>query len=368
MYLLSISFIYPISLLIIMEDNIRCDDVTQVSMVCRWHRGLSVRGQYAVGEFEVPIMTFENTVNIAVRRGLKVTKLSGGIETIVDRDCMTRAPLLTAVSEESACEIFDYVLNQTAEVKRVVESTTRFGKFISVEPVVCNSDIYLRLMMSCGDAAGHNMAGKAATALCVYLQGRFPGLQYTALSSNYCTDKKPALVNLEKGRGKSVHATAVIPRGIVEFHLKSTPERIVDLNYKNNVVGSRLAGTLGGQNSHHVNIIAAMYLATGQDLANIGEGQLGSTYAKVTYSGDLEFSVICPNLIVGTVGGGTCLNHSSYVLERLGCYGGGNPPGSHAKKLAELIGASVLAGELSTMAELTRPVEFIKSHEKYERT
>ncbi len=138
--------------------------------------------------------------------------------------------------------------------------------------------------------------------------------------------------------------------------------------YLKNVVGSNLAGTIGGYNSHYANIVAALYLATGQDLANVVEGCMGQTVAQVTDDGNLYFSVTPSNLIVGTIGGGTCTDFASANLARLGCFGGAENPGDNSKKLAEILTATILAGELSTMCELTNPRRFIDSHKTIERT
>ena len=220
--------------------------------------------------------------------------------------------------------------------------------------------------MFCGDAAGHNMTTKAAQEICHHLEEKFPNIiKLISISSNYCTDKKPAQINIEKGRGRTVEATAIIPEYLIKEHLRTTGKEIAKLNYKKNIVGSKLAGSLG-KNAHHANIVAALFLATGQDIANVVEGSLGET--KVDFSdNELSFSVSLPSIIVGTVGGGTDLPYAKENLELLGCYGGGNPIGSNAGKLAEIVAGCVLPAELSLLAALLNKKELITIHEIIER-
>ncbi|NQU83564.1 MAG: 3-hydroxy-3-methylglutaryl-CoA reductase [Parcubacteria group bacterium] len=353
-----------------MIDESRIRSIEKVEKVCYTVGPLLVHGNYAEGEFDVPLITAEELVVVAVNRGRGAIFLAGGANVTITRDEMTRAPLITTTSPKVAIRLARYINHHLDEIGAVAESTTRFGKLTSIEPRVHHSDIYLRVAMFCGDAAGHNMVEKAAIAVSEHLENlrEFKDdVHLFSVSSNYCTDKKPSVINLEKGRGKQVVASIEIPRAVVRQKLKALPEEIVALNYKKNIVGSRLAGTLGGENSHHVNMISAVFSATGQDVANVVEASMGYTRASCTEESDLKFSIEIPCLICGTVGGGTRLPYAQANLEKMHCVGGGNPPGTNAKKFAEIIGAVVLAGELSTMAELTKGGKFIEAHLKSER-
>lgn len=351
-------------------DKSRIRGISKVEMNCYTLGPFLVHGNYAEGEFDVPLITAEAPLVLAVNRGRSVVYLAGGVGVEILKDEMTRAPLITTFSHDTALRLSGYIKRYFKELKKVAESTTRFGKLTSIDPKVCGSDLYLRIGMSCGDAAGHNITEKAAIAISKHLEDipEFKGSVYLfSISSNYDTDKKPSRVNLVEGRGKWVKAKAKISREIVEKKFRTLPETIVELNYKKNVIGSILAGTLGGCNSHYANMVAAVFLATGQDVANVVEGSMGFTTAECTDSGDLLFGIEMPCLICGTIGGGIDVPYAQANLERMRCAGGGNPSGSNAKKFAEVIAAVVCAGELSTMAELTKGGEFIKAHLEMER-
>jgi hydroxymethylglutaryl-CoA reductase (NADPH) len=212
------------------------------------------------------------------------------------------------------------------------------------------------------------MTTLAAVRLAEHVLSVFPGkVRLLSASSNTCTDKKPAAINVHKGRGKHVKARALIPEDAVLGVLKVEPELLVRLNYKKNWTGSQLANSLYGNNSNYANFIAAVYAATGQDLANVVEGSMGATTAKLMKDGALEFKVDIPCVIAGTVGGGTSNDYARKHLEMMWCYGGGDPVGSNGLKLAEIIGAAVLAGELNTLASLADGKKHAECHARYER-
>ena len=328
-----------------------------------------VNGEHAKGMFRVPLATVEDPVALAVNRGKKATNMAGGIEVKVLSNCMTRGIILETDSPFTADNVIKYIEQEgNGGLRQAVESGTRYGRLLSIECQTMRDDIYLRLSMSCGDAAGHNMTTLAAVRLAEYITSRFPGkVTLLSASSNTCSDKKPAAINVEKGRGKHVVASARIPADTVRKILKVEPERLARLNYKKNFVGSRLADALYGNNSNYANMLAAVYIATGQDAANVVEGSMGTTTAKLMQDGSLEFMVDIPCVIVGTVGGGTSNPYAKRHLEMMQCYGGGDPLGSNGLKLAEIIGATVLAGELNTLASLADGRKHAECHAKYER-
>lgn len=348
-----------------MEKEIR-GQIEEISIPTYLAGPIYIIGEHAQGEFKAPLSVTEKPIIPSVNRGAKAAGLSGGIHTRILKDEMTRAPYLTAEDPDTAAEIVQHLMTHTAEIAAAAESTTRYGRFRSIETIVQGRDIYARIGMFCGDAAGHNMTTQAAAAVVEYILNTFPGrAKAGALSSNLCPDKKPSEITVRKGRGKSVEAYVTIPNHIIAEHLKTTGARLAELNQKKNITGSELAGSLS-RNAHHANIIAAIYLATGQDIANVVEGSLGTTEVECTGK-DTLFSVYLPSVIVGTVGGGTSLPYAQKNLERLGCRGPGNPIGANARKLAEIVAATVLAGELSLMSALANNSELMKTHILYER-
>ncbi len=318
-------------------------------------------------EIEIPLATYEEPLYICVNRGAKVSRaIEGGIKVYVEKDLMTRAPVIKARDIKQALDISDFLKEYEAEIADIVESTTGYGKFLSIKPYAIGNDVYVRLAMQCGDAAGHNMTTKAATRVTRYLLERFPDARYISDSGNVCTDKKSAAINAITGRGKSVITEIIIPRVICKEHLKTTPEKITELNITKNLQGSIAAGTLFSANAHYANIIAAMYLATGQDLANIVEGSFGITQASTTEQGDLEFRTTMPCLIVGTYGSGKNGESQKRSLEILGC-AGEKTLGFNSQRLAAIIAGATAVGELSLLATQTTPGELIESHERIER-
>jgi hydroxymethylglutaryl-CoA reductase (NADPH) len=224
--------------------------------------------------------------------------------------------------------------------------------------------IYLRLSMKTGNASGHNMVTKAADFAMNFIISQCNGLKYVSISGNCCTDKKVSSINGILGRGKRVSAEIFVPHDICESVLKATPEQIAQLNTKKNLMGSILAGGVRSANAHYANAVLAIYLATGQDAANIVEASQGITFAEVDSTGALYFSVNLPNIIVGTIGSGKKFDFARKNLELMGCFP--DDPLS-SQRLATIVAASVLCAELSLMASQTNPGELVRVHEKLER-
>jgi len=207
--------------------------------------------------------------------------------------------------------------------------------------------VYVRFEFDTKDAMGMNMVTIASDAMSKLIEAKTKA-KCLSVSGNMCIDKKPSALSMIEGRGKSVVAEAVIKKDIVKSVLKTTPEDIVELNYRKNLMGSALAGSLG-HNAQFANMVAAMYIATGQDPAHVVEGSLGITMAEQDANG-LYISVYMPAVNVGTVGGGTGLATQKEALSILGCAGSTATPGETAKKFAEIVAATVLSGELSVLA------------------
>lgn len=316
-------------------------------------------------ETSVPLATFESPLWPSTNRGARVSVVSGGIKTVVVDERMSRSVLVEAPSAIESVQIVRQIKSRLTELKKIVESTSRFAMFSDLHAQYVANLIYLRLEMNTGNAAGHNMVTKAADAMLTWVLKEFAQLQYISVSGNYCTDKKVSAVNGILGRGKNVVAEILVPQKICRRYLKTSPEKIVNLNIKKNLIGSIVSGGLRSANAHFANMLLAFYLATGQDAANIIEGSQGFTHAEVR-TGDLYFSVTLPNVIVGTVGSGKNREFVRQNLKALGCVEP-REPGGNGRRLAVIAAATVLCGELSLLAALTNEGELMQTHERLER-
>lgn len=303
---------------------------------------IRVNGDFAKGDFIIPLATTEGALVASISRGMSVINDGGGVNTMVLQDLMTRAPVFRVRDIRHAKDTVDWIESNLKLLDDAVSSTTRHGKLYGIEPFIDGRSLYLRFSFSTGDAMGMNMATIATEAACEVIENN-TGAEMVSVSGNLCSDKKPAAINLIKGRGKIVVAEAKIPRSVVENRLHATTDLIVETNYRKNLVGSILAGTLGA-NAHAANMVAAIYLATGQDLAQVVGGSMSITTCE-NVDGDLYMCVRMSTVEVGTVGGGTSLPCQSEALKIMDCLGDGK-----SKKLSELVAATVLAGELSTLA------------------
>ncbi|NPA85218.1 MAG: hydroxymethylglutaryl-CoA reductase (NADPH) [Crenarchaeota archaeon] len=325
---------------------------------------LKVEGDYAKGEFYVPLATHEGALVASINRGMKAVTLSGGAKVKVVKDGMARAPVFKLPDVRRAYEFVDWVNEHFKEIKEVAESTTRHGKLKEIQPFIMGNNVWLRFVYFTGDAMGMNMATIATEKACEYIESNFPDAECVALSGNMCVDKKPAHLNVLLGRGKYVVAEALIKKEVLGEVLKTDAKSVDDVNARKNWAGSAFAGSYS-YNAHFANIIAAIFLATGQDAAQIVESSMGFTWTEVR-GDDLYISVTLPSLEVGTVGGGTRLQTQREALEILGVAGGGDPPGSNALKLAEIVAATVLAGELNLLAALAAR-QLARAHERLGR-
>ncbi|AKB77626.1 Hydroxymethylglutaryl-CoA reductase [Methanosarcina horonobensis HB-1 = JCM 15518] len=308
---------------------------------------LKVNGEYADAEYYVPLATTEGALVASVNRGCSVITRSGGANVRVFEDEMTRAPVFKLENLDRAKKFYDWVKSPEIfeQMKQVAEKTTRFGKLLSVKPFVTGTYVYLRFSYDTKDAMGMNMVTIATDAVMHLIEDEF-GAQPVTLSSNMCTDKKPASISTILGRGKTVVAEVTIPEEIVKERLKCTPESMFEVNYSKNMLGSARAGAMGF-NAHAANIIAAIYLACGQDAAHVVEGSTAITSMELTRYEEIHCSVTLPALPAGTVGGGTGLGTQRDCLNILGVAGAGDTPGINSRKFAEIVASAVLAGEIS---------------------
>jgi hydroxymethylglutaryl-CoA reductase (NADPH) len=320
---------------------------------------IKINGEHANGEFIIPLATSEGTLVASYNRGMKVLNLSGGVTCTVQADHMQRAPVFVFDSAREARAFRDWVDEHMADIRREAEATTRVGKLQYIDTYLASKFAYLRFNFSTGDAAGQNMVGRATFAGCSWILEQNESIRRFYLESNLATDKKASQVNLMRTRGKRVTAECVIKRDILLEVMRVEPE---SLHYHWGVanVGAILSGA-NNNGCHSPNAITAMFIATGQDVANVAEGSAGITYAELTPAGDLYFSITIPSLIVATHGGGTHLPTQRECLEVLGCVGKGK-----VNKFAEIVAGVVLAGEISLAAAISS-LEWVSSHEEYGR-
>lgn len=324
-------------------------------------------GDVETDNLMVPMATYETPLWPSVARGARVAAHAGGIRVTVIDERMSRSILLEAPNAGVAAKRLQQLSTLQTQMQEVVSQSSRFAELIDMHHQIIGNLIYLRLEFKTGDASGHNMVTNAADQLIPWILQQYSDLKYVSISANYCTDKKVSAVNGILGRGKYVVCETTIPRKLCQRFLKTTPEALVDLHIKKDLIGSIVSGGLRSANAHVANMLLGFYLATGQDAANIVEGSQAINHAEVTPEGDLYFSTTLPNLIVGTVGNGKGLDFVVENLELLGCANNDAQPGVNARRLACIAGATAFCGELSLLAAQTNPGELMQAHIKLER-
>lgn len=307
-------------------------------------------------QVHIPMATAEGTLVASTSRGCKALNAGGGVTTVLTHDAMTRGPAIDFPSLKMAAEAKAWVDSDKgySVIRDAFESTSRFAKLQRLKTALAGRTLFVRFATTTGDAMGMNMISKGTEKALEAMQRHFPEMVTLALSGNYCTDKKPAAINWIEGRGKSVVAEAVIPGKVVRSVLKTEVEALCNLNIKKNLVGSAMAGSIGGFNAHAANILTAVFLATGQDPAqNVESSNCMTLMEPINDGEDLLMTVTMPAIEVGTIGGGTVLAPQGAVLEMLGLKGS-HPtvPGQNAQRLARVIAAAVMAGELSLLSAL----------------
>lgn len=324
---------------------------------------LLVNGEYAHGSYYLPLATTEGALVASVNRGCSAITRAGGAEVRILHDGMTRAPVFAARSIVHAKQVVDWVAAHTGELRAAAESTTSHGKLIEIVPFVAGTSVFFRMNFDTKDAMGMNMV-TIASAKVSELIAQGTGARLVALSGNMCTDKKPAAINGILGRGRSAVAGVALSHDLISEVFKTDAPTLFDVNYRKNLVGSARAGAMGF-NAHAANVVAAMFIACGQDAAHAIDGSTCLTTVDPTPTG-VYVSVTLPSLPVGTVGGGTGIETQQECLNLLGVAGGGNPPGTNAKKLAEIIASGVLAGELSLLGALAAQ-DLARAHQQLGR-
>ncbi|MGC8572119.1 MAG: hydroxymethylglutaryl-CoA reductase (NADPH) [Candidatus Micrarchaeia archaeon] len=327
---------------------------------------LKIKSKYINNEVFVPLATTEGALIAGVNRGAKAITQSGGAKISTINDGMARAPVFSFNSIEDVERFLKWLPEHEKEIKEAAESTTTHGKLEGIKTTVSGNNVFLRFKYYTGDAMGMNMATIASEAASNYIEENFDGARLIAVSGNMCADKKPANINSLEGRGKTVIAEALITNEVLEKMFKANKKDIHNLNYIKNWIGSARAGSMTHFNAHFANIVAAIFLATGQDVAQVVESSGGYTITEEREEG-LYISATLPSLEVGTVGGGTVLPTQKEALSIMGISGAGQPEGSNSIKLGEITAAAVLAGELNLLAALAGR-ELGKAHQKLGRS
>lgn len=321
---------------------------------------LRVRGLAAHGDYIVPLATSEAALVASYHRGCRVITESGGCVTLLLAENVTRSPAFVFAHAAECARFVLWAMEHFSMIKEVAESTTRFGKLIDLASVVEGNHAYLNLEFTTGDASGQNMVTIATQAVCDWIRENCPMKPLrTYVEGNLSGDKKASAKSFLNVRGKKVTAEVVISSGLLEKYLHVSAVQMEEY-WKISAIGGVLSGTMG-VHGHFANGLAALYLATGQDVACVAESAMGVTRFEQRENGDLYASVTLPSIMVGTVGGGTSMPTAAACLELIGLRGSGK-----ARAFAEVCAGLLLGGELSIIAALAAD-HFSRAHKKLAR-
>ena len=303
--------------------------------------------------------TTEGTLVASYNRGMRLLTECGGVKTTVVKHNMQRSPVFELRDALEARTLGEWVDAHFSEIRQAAEATTSAGKLVEIRKYIIGPLLYLRFNYTTGDAAGQNMVGKATLAACHWIQDSHPDRPHFVLSGNIDTDKKHSQMNTIETRGKRVIAEATIPNDLLKRIMGADAETLFHMRQISQA-GAFMAGS-SNNGAHSANGLTALFIATGQDVANVAESQAAIVYAQLLSSGDLYWSITIPSLVVATYGGGTGLATQRECLDLLGCYGTGQ-----ANKFAEICAATVLAGEISLSSAILRG-DWVSSHDRLGR-
>lgn len=315
---------------------------------------LKVKGTWVQAEedLHVPLATSEGALIASINRGCRALREAGGAVVRVEDVGITRAPVFRTLGIDDTHRFLTWVRDNDDKIRQVAEATSGHLELLDIKPQTFGSSIYLRFRFRSGDAMGMNMATIACDRVVRDLIEPATGIPCVALSGNYCVDKKPSAVNFLEGRGKRIYAEVLLDGEILERCLKSNARSLVEVQYRKNLLGSIAAGSMGF-NAHYANVLAAVFIAMGQDVAQVVEGAMGVTCIEPRGEDAVFASVYLPDVPLGVVGGGTALGPQKEALEVIGAVPDPDNLGAGAMRLAEILGAMVLAGELSLLAAFT---------------
>ena len=345
-----------------------CENLIGVAQVPMGLIGpIRLRGE-AVDDEElfVPLATTEGALIASTNRGCRALREAGGAVARVEHVGITRAPVFRTSGIEQTQDFLAWVRANEDEIRERTSSESRFLRLLDIRPSAMGTTVFLRFRFDSGDAMGMNMATIACDRVIQDYIEPETGVECVSLSGNFCVDKKPAAVNFLEGRGRRIHAQVVLDKGVLENVLKTTARALVEVQYRKNLIGSIAAGSMAF-NAHYANILAAFFIATGQDPAQVGEASLGVTTIEPRGPEGVIASVYMPDVPLAAIGGGTGLATQREALEILGVHPDGSRPGHAVTRLGEILGATVLAGELSLLAALTSR-DLARAHEKLGRS
>jgi hydroxymethylglutaryl-CoA reductase (NADPH) len=318
---------------------------------------IRVNGKYADGIFYVPLATTEGALVRSYERGMVALTRSGGVETRLVADENQISPSFFFQSISDALDFTEWVPDHFGEIKQQAESTTRHGKLRNLRCHQVARQVIVNFGFDTGDAQGMNMIVKASDQACRWMVEQFPGASHFQFSG-MCSEKRPSGYLLTRGKGKYVTAGAFLPSPIIKAYLHCSARQLYDV-WHSTLIG-HLAANAVGYNAQYANGLTAMFIALGQDVANVVNSSCGITSFDLA-DGGLYVSLTLPALSVATVGGGTGLGTQRECLEMMGCHGSGK-----SRKLAEIVAATLLGGEISMGAAIASG-EFAAAHEQYGR-
>ncbi len=306
---------------------------------------ISINGTNAVGDYYLPLATTEGALVASISRGCKAICESRGALTHVQRVGQTRGPVFVVDSIIEREKVTAWITKNKEKLQQVAQTTSQHLSLQHIQVKSVAHYIFVRFVFDTEDAMGMNMVTIATSEIAAFIE-KETGAKCLSVAGNFDSDKKPAWINFVNNRGFASWAEVVLKKEVLEKVLKITAQDVFDVWLGKCMIGSAMSGSMGF-NAHYANIIAAMFLATGQDPAHVVEGSMGITITKVLPNGELYVSVYLPALIIGTIGGGTGLATQQEALKLLGVSGDGK-----VEKFAEIIAAGVLAGEISLLASL----------------
>ncbi|MBI4895161.1 MAG: 3-hydroxy-3-methylglutaryl-CoA reductase [Candidatus Aenigmarchaeota archaeon] len=329
---------------------------------------LKINGEYAKGNFVLPLATNEAALIAGINRGIKILNEAGGVNTVVVKDCMTRAPLVECSDIKEAKMLYDEIKNKGylyKLLKQAAEEESKVSVVKEMIPFQQGRFLHIRFGFETGDSMGMNSATKYSANAIKALIERHPDVKIRSLTANMCSDKKATHTNIIFGRGKSIETEIFIKASLIKKHFGIDAETVAKLNYLKNYRGSALAGTTSGFNANAANTIAAFFVATGQDCAQLTESSSCFIDAEIIEKDGekyLAFGASLPCLEVATLGGGTEFGTAKECLDIIGCAGAGISPGDNARKLAEIIAAAVTAQDLNLLCAQANTYELAESH------
>jgi hydroxymethylglutaryl-CoA reductase (NADPH) len=318
---------------------------------------LEVDGTFARGTYYIPLATTEGALVRSYERGMVALTRSGGVQTSILADQNQISPSFFFETIHEAARFTEWTREHFEEIREQAESTTRHGKLVNLRCHQVGRQVIANFGFHTGDAQGMNMIVKATDHACRWVAGVYPGVSYLQFSG-MCSEKRPSGYLLSRGKGKSVAAGALLPETVLKSYLHCSARELYNV-WHSTLVG-HLAANAIGYNAQYANGLTAIFIATGQDVANVVNSACGITNFELADQG-LYVSLTLPALSVATVGGGTSLGTQRECLEMLDCYGSGK-----SSKFAEIVAAALLGGEISMGAAIASG-EFAAAHEHYGR-